>query len=387
MNLKSLGVLGVLAAVSCSKGDASTASRTRPPPLVAVGRVQARDVPVVVRAPVELRPLAQADVGSKTLGILDAVLVDRGDRVKRAQLVALVRPSDLPDQLAAARSTLSQTEASLSLARTNYDRAHELAPSGVVSQAELQTSTAALAQAEAQNAAARSQVGALAVRLGETRIESPMDGYVSARRLDPGAIVGPPGGGAIVTIVRIDTLRVFVTVPEHDVGSVRVGQDAHVEIDAQPGKSIQGKVVRVSPTIDPSTRTLDAEVQLPNHGELLRPGMFGHGSIVVGVHAHSPVVPASAMQITDGKPFVFVLVPTNAGSPPGGERVQRRAIETGVDGGTWIEVTRGLSDGDDIVTAGIDVLSDGAQVRVARDVDPYSGTSATAPAAPTVQHD
>src|SRR5438477_13029378 len=115
-------VLGGFLLSSCSKGE-TAAARPRPAPLVVVQKVELRDVPVEVHAPVDLRPLEQADVGSKTLGYIDAVLVDRGDRVKKRQLVAVVRPSDLPDQLAAARGNLAQVEASAALARTNYQRA------------------------------------------------------------------------------------------------------------------------------------------------------------------------------------------------------------------------------------------------------------------------
>src|SRR5262249_37658990 len=161
-----------------------------------------------------------------------AVFVYRGDHVKRGQTLALVRPSDLPDQLAAARGTLAQTQASLALAQTNYDRARSLAPNGVVSQQELQASAAALATAQAAQAAAQAQVSALAVRLGELRIDSPMDGVISSRKLDPGAMVGLLSGATIVTVARIDMLRVYITVAEKDVASVRVGQDAHVELDA-----------------------------------------------------------------------------------------------------------------------------------------------------------
>src|SRR5262245_7210462 len=118
--------LAIVAAIGCGKGSAETGAKTRPPPLVVIAKVATRDVPVEVHAPVELRPLAQADVGSKTLGYLDAVLVDRGDKVRRGQLLALVRPSDLPDQLAAARGTLAQTQASVTLARTNFERAEKL---------------------------------------------------------------------------------------------------------------------------------------------------------------------------------------------------------------------------------------------------------------------
>ena len=217
-------VLGALLLLPAACGGKSAGqAAVRPPPLVSVARVEARDVPVEVRAPVDLRPLIQADVGSKTLGYLDAVLVDRGDRVTRGQLLALVRPSDLPDQLAAARSTLAQAQSSSALARTNYDRAKQLAPEAVVSQQELQQAESQLTTAEAAQQAAQSQIAALAVRLGETRISSPLTGVVTQRRLDPGTLVGPPGGGAINTVARVATLRVFITVNERELTGVAVG--------------------------------------------------------------------------------------------------------------------------------------------------------------------
>src|SRR5215510_15653909 len=136
--LAAASIVALAALAGACGGKGADKAATRPPPLVSVARVESRDVPVEVRAPVDLRPLVQADVGSKTLGYLDAVLVDRGDRVTRGQLLALVRPSDLPDQLAAARSTLAQAQSATALARTNYDRAKQLAPEAVVSQQELQ---------------------------------------------------------------------------------------------------------------------------------------------------------------------------------------------------------------------------------------------------------
>src|SRR5438477_1565250 len=154
------GMLACAAAACGAKGGDKAVSR--PPPLVSVAKVEARDVPVEVRAPVDLRPLIQADVGSKTLGYLDAVLVDRGDKVTRGQVLALVRPSDLPDQLAAARSTLAQAQSSAALARTNYDRAKQLAPEAVVSQQELQQAQSQFASAEAAQQAAQSQIAAVA---------------------------------------------------------------------------------------------------------------------------------------------------------------------------------------------------------------------------------
>lgn len=358
--------LGVVCTASCSRAPTAAAAKGRLAPSVVVTKVVKRDVPVEVQAPVDLRPLEQADVGSKVLGYVDAVFVERGDRVKKGQIVALVRPSDLPDQLAAARSSIGQIKAQATLARTNYERARTLAPSGVVSQQELQAASAALASAEAAEASMQAQISGLAIRLGETRITSPIHGYVSARRLDPGALVGPPGGGAIVTVVRMDRLRVFLTLNETDAVGIAVGMDAHVSVDALPGRSFVGKVVRVAPTFDPMTRTLEAEVQLPNDSGELRPGMYGRGFIRREVHPGAPVVLVNAVQISSKEKYVFVL---------SGEKVERRAITTGaeLDDGSAMEVRAGLAGGEDIVIAGADTLSDGMIVRPTRDVNPYSG--------------
>ncbi len=365
-----------LAAASCKVSVSVQGPRTRPPPAVTVAALKARDVQVEIRAPVDLRPIEQADVGAKTLGYLDAVLVDRGDRVRRGQLLAVVRPSDLPDQLAAARGALGQAQAAAALARANKARAEQLAPTGFVSQQDLQQAETGLAGAEATLAGAQANVAALATRLGEMRIESPLDGVVATRRLDPGALVGPTAGsGAILTVQRIDTLRVFVPVNERDVERLRLGQEGRLELDAFAGRAFVGKVVRIAPAFDPVARTLDAEVQLPNAGGLLRPGMYGRAAIVTDVHRDAVVLPASAVQLSNGRAYVFVLH---------GDKVSRVHVDTGVDGGDWLEVVSGVGRGDEIVTAGADVLADGATVRAQRNVDPFSGrgVAATGPEAP-----
>jgi RND family efflux transporter MFP subunit len=331
--------------------------------LVTAAKVISRDVAVEIHAPVDLRPIESAEVGSKTLGYLDAVLVDRGDRVKRGQLLALVRPSDLPDQLAAAKGSLSQAKAAADLARTNNTRNKQLAPSGVVSTQEIQQSESALAAAEAAEAAANAQLGALATRLGETRITSPFDGVVAQRRLDAGSLVGLPTSGGILVVQRIDVLRVFITVNEREAAGVSIGKDAHVELDALPGKSVWGKVVRLAPSFDPTTRTLEAEVRLENKGEL-RPGMYGRGAIVIETHPNVPVIPSVAEQISDRKAYVFIVA--------GKDQVERREIQVGVDMGDELEIVRGLSTGERVVTAGADGLSDHTKVRVS-ELDPYTG--------------
>jgi membrane fusion protein, multidrug efflux system len=350
-----LAVASLLVVTACRGGPASV--KQRPPPAVTVAPVEVRDVPVEIRAPVDLRPLFQADVGAKTLGYLDAVLVDRGDVVRKGQLLAVVRPSDLPDQMEAARVAFD-------LAKVNKARAEALAPSGVVSQQELQNAQSAFSAAQAN-------LQAVSTRLGETKIESPVDGVVSQRRLDPGALVGPTtGNGSILTVQRNDILRVFVPVNEKDAPTVRVGQAASAEFDALPGKRYTGKVVRLSPAYDPVARTVDAEVHLVNPGEL-RPGMYGRGTLVTAVHPGAVVVPVGAVQISDGRHYTFLVQ---------GERVKRVEVRVGVDGGDWFEIVDGLRAGDEIVTAGTDTLADGAAVRPVRGTDPFTGKPTAASA-------
>lgn len=343
----------------CNRSNAAARKGAeRPPPSVVVTQVEVRDVPVEVQAPVDLRPIEQVEVGSKVLGYLDAVLVDRGDRVKKGQPVALVRPSDLPGQVAAARGSIAQIEANAALAKLNYARAQKLKPAGVMSDQELEQSAAAVTSTEAAEAAARAQLQALAARLGETQITSPIDGFVASRRVDRGALVGPAsGGGSIATIVRVDELRAFVNVGERHAMSISVGMPARIVLDAAPNAPASGQVVRVSPAIDPFTRTIEAEVHVANHDGKLIPGLYGRAYIELARHTGALVVPVAAVQINDRGSFVFV---TN------GDQVERRRVTLGteVDAGAALEITSGLNPADQVVVAGADGLSSGAKVRV-----------------------
>ena len=352
-------------AVACTPGGAGP--KTRLPPLVATATVASEDVPVWVRGPTDLRPLTQADVGSKTVGTLDAVLVDRGDVVKKGQLLALVRPSDLPDQLAAAKSAVAQVEASRALALRNFEQAQALGTQGLISQTELLAASSAAAGAEAQLASSKAQLGAVATRLGETRLEAPYDGVITARRLDPGALVGP-STGAVVTVARVDILRAFVAATEHSATRLAKGQRAELRLDAALNRVVVGHVERVAPSFDPQTRTLDAEIHVSNADGSLRPGMYGRAAIEVGRHKGVAVVPVEAVQISDDRAYVFVVE---------GDQVARREVSLGEDLGDRLEVSSGLKPGDEVVKRGIDSLATGMKIRRAAPSDAGPGSPAS----------
>ena len=291
-------------------GKAADKAASRPPPLVVVAKVEARDVPVEVRAPVDLRPLEQADVGSKTLGYLDAVLVDRGDRVERgpaarAGAARAICPTSSPPRAARWRRRSRRA----ALARTNFERAKQLAPRRVVSQQELQQAQSRSRPPRPRSRRRKAQIAALAVRLGETRIESPLDGVVVAAAPRSGRAGRARPAAARSSPWRAST-RCACSSPSTSAtlaGVARRQGRARRARRAARARRFTGKVVRLAPALDPATRTLDAEVQLDNRAGELRPGMYGRGAIVARDAPARAGRPGRArVQISDGKRYVFV---------------------------------------------------------------------------------
>lgn len=398
--LTRVGLLAWLALSGCAPRAHSGPSRARPPPLAVTATVQTREVRDEASGPVELRPVEQVDLGAKVIGILDAVQVERGDRVTRGQVLFVVRPSDLPAQQTALRATLDQARASLRLTRQQRERARDLGTGGFLPAQDLERSEAAVVQAEAAEATLRAQLAALATRLDETRIEAPFDGVVLQRRLDPGALVGA-AGSTVLTVARIDVLRATIGVGEQHVPRLREGQTARLAFDGVDAP-LEATVVRLAPALDPATRLLDAEVRLDNREGRLRPGLYGRAAIELARRPAAVVVPIEAVQWSDGRAHVFVVhalaVPAAAGQaestatgngrtraspPPPDAKVERRALHIGVDGGTWLEVTAGLEAGERIVVAGLDALSDGASVRTSAGPPTQAKRAAARPALPT----
>jgi RND family efflux transporter MFP subunit len=356
----------VLALAACTGGKVE-APKKRPPPLVTVGTPTVRDLPITLAYTVDIRPIEQADLQSKVPGYVEKVYVDRGDLVKKGQLLAEVRPSDLPQQVSQAKEQVGQAEASYQLAVENARRARELFQREMISKAELDQSEAQLRIAQASHAAAKSGQGVVETRLSETRLVAPFSGSVAKRYLDPGALVQPgPQNATILTVMRVDQVRVFVSVLESQAPLVRVGQSAAVTVDALPGKVFSGKVSRVPPALDTNTRTLEAEIVIPNPDGTLKPGMYGRATLTVATHPHAVVLPVEAVLTEENERAVYVVDdvrPAEGKGPPVG-RAHRVACEIGFDGGDWLEITHGLKGDEKVIILGLDLAGDGAPVSV-----------------------
>ncbi|MDB4969205.1 MAG: putative Acriflavine resistance protein acrA [Myxococcales bacterium] len=363
-------VAAVVVGVVSGCGAKSDAPKKRPPPLVTVTTPEVRDVPILLTYTVDIRPVEQADLQSKVQGYVEKIYVDRGDAVKKGQLLAEIRPSDLPQLLGQARENVGQTEASFRLAGENARRARELFQRGMVSRADLDQAEAQLQIAESARGSARAGMGVVSTRLSETRLVAPFSGWVSERKLDQGSLVQPgPQNSTILTVVRIDQVRVFVSVLEAQAPLVRRGQPATVTVDAVPGKLFQGTVTRVPPSLDTNTRTLTCEIVIPNPDGTLKPGMYGRAALTVDTHPRGVVLPVEAVVAEEAERSVFIvdqIKPAADGKGPATGIAHRVLVQTGFDGGEWLEITKGLTGTESVIVAGVDLAADGMPVGVAK---------------------
>jgi len=189
----------------------------------------------------------------------------------------------------------------------------------------------------------------------EARVKSPLSGIVGRLYLDKGSTIGLDT--PIALIAKMDRVKVEFSIPERDMVKVSKGQDARVKVDAYPDKIFGGNVTRLSPVVDPMTRSAYAEVTLSNPEHKLKPGMFAEISIVVASSREAIVVPKEGIleNINSGKSSVFVVQDSIA---------VRRDVKTGISQGGLVEVKSGLSLGEKIVITGHHYLKGGEKVEV-----------------------
>jgi AcrB/AcrD/AcrF family/Barrel-sandwich domain of CusB or HlyD membrane-fusion len=190
------------------------------------------------------------------------------------------------------------------------------------------------------------------------KVTAPFAGVVTARNIDPGDLVSadtPNGGREMFHVMRTDVLRVFVNVPQTFSTSLRVGQDAVVYRREDPTRMFRGKVARTANALDPNTRTLLTEVDVPNPHDALRPGMYLQVKFLFMRDVPTTMIPAAAVVTRTGGPMVGVLDDQKA--------VRYRPVELGRDYGAEIQVVSGLKPGDSVVVRPGDDLPEGTVVR------------------------
>jgi RND family efflux transporter MFP subunit len=341
----------------------------------------------VARAPVSEHILvvgnligaATVDVVPKVNGRLETIAVKLGDSVRRGHPIAQVEDSEIREQVRqaqasfeVAQATIRQREADLKLAKTNLERSRSLVDRQLLPQqsyddteARYQAAVAQLDLARAQFEQARARLDELKITLGNTRINSPVDGFVGKRFVDPGAFVGP--NAPVVSVVDIRTVRMVANLVEKDVKRVPAGTSAAVEVDAFPGEKFIGRVSRVAPVFDPATRTAEMEIEVPNRDFRLKPGMYARVQLTVDTRENALTVPRNAIVDLEGRTGVFTAQPAQgrgAGGPEGDEVMTARfvPVQTGIRDGERIEITSGVQDGTRVITTGAGALKDGDRI-------------------------
>jgi RND family efflux transporter MFP subunit len=391
---------GTTSAGSATAGSASPGGRAggmggpgggagamgRPPMTVDVAAASRATITEELMVVGNLIGLATVDVVPKVSGRLQAINVRLGDSVRKGQVLALLDDREIREQVRQAeasyevgRATIRQREADLRFAETNLERsrslfARQLLPQQTLDDADArqQAAAAQLDLSRAQFDQAKARLDELRLTLENTRVVSPVDGFVARRQLDVGAFAS--SNAPVVSVVDIEVVRLVANLVEKDLRRVQMGTPTRVDVDAYPGETFDGRVARVAPVLDPATRTAQMEVEIPNPQHRLKPGMYARVALLVSRHDNALVVPRNAVVDIEGQRGVFLIDGTTA---------KFHTVSVGIQNQEQAEILSGLTDGQKVVTTGSNALRDGDPiVQTGQKSGPDARPGRPAPATP-----
>ncbi|MDY0148697.1 MAG: efflux RND transporter periplasmic adaptor subunit [Kiritimatiellia bacterium] len=369
MKKRLMSFLGVALALSllsgCSKKAAQPNSgrqAARGPVPVRTAFVERRDISEVLLFTGELESPVSVEVNPKMQGRLEKLELPTGDpitegvEVQRGQVMAEIDRRELEARVALAEAQARQADVTLADRGRERERLEALFAEEVATEQARDAAVTAHESAKAALAQAQAQLDLAKVNLSETRIRAPMNGVVMERRVDPGAMVGP--AVAIVKIAQMNPLRLMLAIPARLLPMLEEGQtQVAVTTDVWPGREMDCIVARVFPEANPATRTVRAEVHLPNpktNGSWpLRPGMYATAKLTLAARPGALVVPASSVIRVLDRYVVFTVEDGMAQATP---------VTTGLRDGAFIEIAEGLAEGTEYVVMGQNKLTDGTPI-------------------------
>ena len=273
-------------------------------------------------------------------GTVSRVLVDEGDRVGKGQLIATLDTEQLTHNHASAQAALAQAEDA-------YRRMEELHGKGSLPEIKWVEAQTALQRARASEQMARKQ-------LADCRLYAPFSGVISKKIAEKGQNVG--AGTQIAKLVAVGRMKVKISVPESEIAQISIGQKADVTIEALGGASMQATVTEKGVAADPLSRSYDVKLSLPKADRKLLPGMVADVALRGGNASMACILPAHIVQIDENNnEFVWLAV--------GGKAV-KRIVTVGGFTADGVTVTGGLADGDMVITAGAQKVSEGMRVEI-----------------------
>jgi RND family efflux transporter MFP subunit len=342
--------------------------------IVAVATARLAPATSELTLPGNAQAFREASLYARTNGYVKRWLVDIGDRVTEGQLIAEISTPDVDDQLAQARANLVLAKANLELSQANFELAEVTLKRDLlavrakaVSEQQIDVDRAKVKSTAAQVESARAsiRVNQATVKQYEDlqsfqKIIAPFSGVITARNVDPGALVTadkPSETRELFHVMQTDPMRVFVNVPQVFATSVTPGQEAVVYRKEEPRKRFSGRVTRTAKALDPNTRTLLTQIDVPNPDDALQPGMYLQVKLVATRAAPSVFIPSAALVTRNDGPEVALLGENNT--------VRYRKVQLGRDFGTEVEVVTGLEGGETVIVRSGDALAEGQVVEPA----------------------
>jgi membrane fusion protein, multidrug efflux system len=309
--------------------------------------------------PGSLLAYVESPIYARTNGYLVRWYKDIGSRVTKGELLAKIDTPEVDQELNQTRAAREQILAQMQLAKISADRWENLRKTDSVSAQEADQYVSGYKQAQANLAAADANVRRLEQLEGFKDVYAPFTGVLTRRNVDPGALINAGAGGKeLFDLAQIDPLRVYTSVPQAYAPYIKVGAKTVITLQEFPGEKFFGKVARTAEAIDPATRTLLTEVDVPNKDGRLLPGSLGEVHFAVGSDVSKVTIPVNAMLFRAEGPRVAVVGPQG--------KVELRPINIGRDYGATLEVLGGVSPSDRVVVNPADSLEDGQRVNVAQ---------------------
>jgi RND family efflux transporter MFP subunit len=307
--------------------------------------------------PADVQAFVHASIHARASGYLENWFVDIGDHVTNGQVLALIDTPELDEQFAQAKAQLDQAKASLDLAKITADRWNQLLKTASVSDQDAAEKQSAYVLAQANVEAARANLDRLHYLKGFDNVTAPFAGVITTRNTDIGQLISAGSGPELFRMEQTDPLRVYVQVPQQYAYDVKPGQKASLTFIELPGRTFEGTVTRTSESVDPTSRTLQVELLVPNpKGEL-----FAGSYAQVRFDGHADT---NTLAISDNA-IIFRAQGTQVALLGPDNKVQLRDIKVGRDFGDVIEVLNGLSLNDRVIDNPPDAISDGMTVEVA----------------------
>jgi RND family efflux transporter MFP subunit len=298
-----------------------------------------------------LNPFEQVSIGAEIDGIIKTVKADEGAAVSKGMLLATIDDIEYNQGVLSAQAAMKQAEATLANAKVEFARKDALYKEQLVTQQQYDDVSTRLALAESDVEKAKAAVSIAKQKLEKTKIYAPLASKVKEKTFSAGDFV--KNGTRLFTLIQPNPLKLDFSVSERDVGKMKVGQDVLVKVDAFPDTEFTGKVSIVFPSLEEKTRTLSIEALVPDKEGILKPGLFARVILYTGGMKETVVVPITAILYEGDRTRTYVVE---------GDRAKERLVKLGNKYGEEIEITEGIREGEKVVIAGQQGLSEGAKV-------------------------